>query len=112
MDWLLDRRRVPTRALAKLFERLRLLGHELRRPEGDFLRDGIYELRARHQSVNYRLLYFFHTHRSPATGRTAALAAIAVGLTKEDVVPPRLIALAARYRDRFAADPAGHTHEE
>jgi hypothetical protein len=26
-------------------ERLREMGHELRRPEADFLRDGIYELR-------------------------------------------------------------------
>ncbi len=41
-------------------ERLRELGHELRRPEADYLRDGIYELRVKHQGVNYRLLYFFH----------------------------------------------------
>ena len=38
-------------------QRLAELGHELRRPEGDHLRDGIYELRAR---LNYRLPYFFH----------------------------------------------------
>lgn len=30
-------------------ERLRELGHELRRPEADYLRDGIYELRVRLQ---------------------------------------------------------------
>jgi phage-related protein len=44
-------------------ERLGQLGHELRRPEADFLRDGIYELRVRHQSVNYRMLSF--TGRPP-----------------------------------------------
>jgi len=36
-------------------ERLAELGHELRRPDGDYLRDGIYELRVRHQRVNYRM---------------------------------------------------------
>ncbi len=32
-------------------ERLREMGHELRRPEADFLRDGIYELRASLASI-------------------------------------------------------------
>jgi len=58
--------------------RLALLGHELRRPEADLWRDGIYELRARLGSVNYRLLYFFH-------GQTVSV--IAHGLTKEAAVP-------------------------
>jgi len=40
-------------------DRLGELGHELRRPEADFLRDGIYELRASYQGVHYRMLYFF-----------------------------------------------------
>ena len=35
-------------------ERLAQLGHELRRPEADLLRDGIHELRVRHQGVHYR----------------------------------------------------------
>jgi len=45
LDWLDS---LPTKALDKCrvrIERLRDLGHELRRPEADFLRDGIYELR-------------------------------------------------------------------
>ncbi len=41
-------------------ERLKQLGHELRRPEVDYLRDQIYELRWRMGHVNYRILYFFH----------------------------------------------------
>ena len=40
--------------------RLREMGHELRRPEADFLRDGIYELRVGRQGIHYRMLYFFH----------------------------------------------------
>ena len=41
-------------------ERLAARGHELRRPEADYLRDGIYELRVSLQGVRYRILYFFH----------------------------------------------------
>ncbi len=41
-------------------ERLREMGHELRRPEADFLRDGIYELRVSLGGVHYRILYFFY----------------------------------------------------
>ena len=40
---------LPRKARAKCISRLQrlaLLGHELRRPEADFLRDGIHELRA------------------------------------------------------------------
>ena len=39
--------------------RLAELGHELRRPEADYLRDGIYELRASYQGIHYGVLYFF-----------------------------------------------------
>lgn len=59
-------------------ERLKEMGHMLRRPEADFLRDGIYELRVRHLNVNYRLLYFFHGQ---------AISIISHGLTKEAEVP-------------------------
>lgn len=84
-------------------ERLRALGHELRRPEADFLRDGIYELRVRHQRVNYRLLYFFH-------GNTAAV--VSHGLVKERRVPPGEIDRAVTQKKRFEADPQAHTYEE
>src|SRR6266853_1653937 len=42
-------------------ERLKELGHELRRLEADFLRDGIYELRVGLHHVNYRMLSRFCT---------------------------------------------------
>jgi len=45
LDWL---DHLPAKAQDKCrlrIERLRDLGHELRRPEADYLRDGIYELR-------------------------------------------------------------------
>jgi len=53
-------------------------GHELRRPAADFLRDGIYEFRAKQGRVQYRILYFFH-------GRNVAI--LAHCLTKEEHVP-------------------------
>lgn len=89
----------------KLLARIELLeekGHELRRPHADTLRDGIHELRAVSQRVNYRLLYFFH-------GQTAV---ISHGLTKEGAVPPREIDLAIERRERFASDPEKYTYQE
>lgn len=84
-------------------ERLGELGHELRRPEADYLRDDVYELRVSHLGINYRMLYFFH-------GTTAVV--ISHGLVKERVVPPSEIALAIRRRKKFLQDPKRHTYEE
>lgn len=83
--------------------RLRELGHELRRPEADYLRDGIYELRVRLRSANYRILYFFH-------GDTAAV--LTHGLAKERAVPAKEIDRAIGLKKQFVRDPAGHTTEE
>lgn len=58
LDWFRD---LPVKAQNKCrirLERLRELGHGLRRPEADFLRDGIYELRVAERRVQYRILYF------------------------------------------------------
>lgn len=60
LDWF---DHLPAKAQDKCrvwLERLAQLGHELRRPEADFLRDQIYELRIGLQGINYRILYFFH----------------------------------------------------
>ena len=63
LDWLRRLQRTDRRGYAKCVarvQRLAELGHELRRPEADFLRGGIHELRARRGRVQYRILYFFH----------------------------------------------------
>ena len=52
-------------------ERLRELGYDLRRPEADFLRDGVYELRISLNHVQDRILYSFHAESD--TDRTVAL---------------------------------------
>jgi len=77
-------------------------GHELRRPEAEYLRDGIYELRVRHMHVNYRLLYFFSGQR----------AVISHGITKDDKVPDQQIDLAIGRLRRFEHDPEKHTYVE
>ena len=83
-------------------ERLRDLGHELRRPDAAFLRDDIHELRVRWGNVNYRMLYFFHGNE----------VVISHGLTKEDVVPDTQIDRAVNRRLRFEKDPQAHTYGE
>lgn len=76
------------------------MGHELRRPEADFLRDGIYELRASYQGVHYRMLYFF---------RGKAVVVVSHGLTKEREVPSREIGPAVERKKRVEANFAQFT---
>jgi len=94
---------LPAKAQQKCLARLKRLedlGHELRRPEADYLRDGIYELRASYQGVHHRMLYFFH-------GRAAIV--ISHGITKEREVPATEIDRAIRAKESFEANPARHT---
>jgi phage-related protein len=83
-------------------ERLAELGHELRRPEADYLRDGIYELRTKFQRVNYRMLYFFHENG----------AIIVLGLIKENVVPAGDMAVAISRKKAFILNPSAYTYTE
>lgn len=84
-------------------QRLAELGHELRRPEADLLRDGIHELRARLHHVNYRILYFF-------SGGNAAI--LAHGLTKQDRVPEIAIETALKRKRNLEHEPKLHIFEE
>ena len=85
-------------------ERLRDLGHELRQPESDYLRDGIYELRAKHAGMNYRLLYFF--------GDTTTVVLSHGFFKKQSRVPEREIGSALRRKADFEARPLMHTYQE
>jgi hypothetical protein len=93
--------KVQLKCLARI-ERLREEGHALRRPEADFLRDRIYELRVGFQGVNYRMLYFFH-------GNIAAV--ISHGIVKEDKVPAKEIERAIERMSKFERNPRIHTYE-
>jgi len=81
-------------------KRLEDLGHELRRPEADFLRGGIYELRATYQGVHYRMLYFFHERKAVV---------VTHGVVKEREVPSQEIDKAIRAKSAFELNPAAHT---
>jgi|SRR5580700_4173637 hypothetical protein len=100
LNWLDEISDNPRDKLAYRIGRLEQAGHELRRPEADFLRDGIYELRVRSQRVNYRLLYFFH-------GREAV---IAQGCTKEGKVHDRDIRRAVERKIKYERNPGAHRY--
>jgi phage-related protein len=97
---------IPDKARDKCvvrLERLRELGHELRRPEADFLRDGIYELRVALQGIHYRMLYFFHRREAVVLSH---------GLVKEREVPPKEIDRAIVRKLKYEAAPGRHTYED
>ncbi len=103
LDWLDS---IPDKARDKCvvrIERLREMGHELRRPEADFLRDGIYELRVALRGIHYRVLYFFHRREAVVLSH---------GLVKERAVPPKEIERAIARKLKYEAAPSRHTHEE
>ena len=105
LAWLLElRRRNPlafTKCLVKI-RRLAALGYEIRRPESDLLRDGIYELRTHAGRVQYRILYFFH-------GRDLAILAHAI--TKEGRVPAVEIDRAVQRKRELERAPDRHTSD-
>lgn len=97
---------LPKRAIAKCYKlllRLHILGHELRRPEADYLRDGIYELRIGLHGINYRILYFFYLNKAVVASH---------GIIKQRVVPPREIDLAVKRKKQFEINPEMHTAKE
>jgi hypothetical protein len=83
-------------------ERLVERGFELRRPEADLLRDGIYELRASREGIHYRMLYFFHKQK----------AVIWTGIIKESKVPSVSIERAIKAKELYEQNPDKHTYIE
>ena len=106
VEWLEALRKRDAAAYANCvgaIQRLMAAGHELRRPTADYLRDKVYELRARRGRVNYRILYFFH-------GRGASI--LAHALTKKDQVPNADIERAIQRRRLYEVNPKKHTYTE
>ena len=103
LEWLDDLpSKVQLKCVARI-ERLKQEGHALRRPEADFLRDKIYELRVGFNGINYRMLYFFH-------GNIAAI--VSHGIIKEDKVPSKEIEKAIERMKKFVLNPETHTYKE
>lgn len=106
LEWLNQLRKREPKAYALCLGKigiLRLLGHEVRRPHADYLRDKIYELRVTYRNTQYRILYFYH-------GQEAVV--LSHGLTKEQVVPTVEIDKAIARMERFAGNPKAHTYEK
>jgi len=100
VNWLRSLPSKPRDKCVIRIERLRDHGHELRRPEADYLRDGIYELRVRFGTVNYRILYFFYG---------TSVVVVSHGIIKEDRVPAGDIDSAIERKSRFEESPQSHT---
>jgi len=99
--------KLPEKAQDKILvrlERLKELGHDLRRPEADYLRGDIYELRVKAQSINYRVLYFFHGKQ---------LVVLSHGFSKQQAkVPESEMKSAVKRRKEFQQSPSRHTFKE
>ena len=103
IDWLAALPdKVQVKCDAKM-KRLAELGYELRRPEADYLRDGIYELRIGFKGKNYRILYTFIGHQ---------IALLTHGIIKEDRVPSKEIDEAILRKAKWETDPKTHTYKE
>jgi hypothetical protein len=107
LEWLTRLLKEDRKGYANCVARIKQLatsGYELRRPAADYLRDGIYELRAKHIHVQYRILYFFH-------GQNVAILAHAI--TKEQAAVPSIDIERAIERKRlFEENPEAHTYVE
>jgi phage-related protein len=107
LDWLKVLLKKDRKGYANCVVRIRQLastGYELRRPAADYLRDGIYELRAKHIHVQYRIFYFFH-------GQNVAILAHAIS-KDTDRVPIIDIDRAIKRKHKFEKNPNIHTYQE
>jgi Phage derived protein Gp49-like (DUF891) len=107
-------------------ERLRELGYDLRRPEADFLRDGVYELRVSLNHVHAEsdadrsegrktVKRGSVKHRPKDSGQPVVRRTVAVlahCLVKEDKVPGEEIDRALARMRKFAAAPERHALAE
>ena len=107
LEWLKRLLKEDRKGYANCVARIKQLkgsGYELRRPAADYLRDGIYEIRAKHVRVQYRILYFFH-------GQNVAILAHAI-IKEEAAVPAIDIERAIERKRLFEENPEAHTHVE
>lgn len=107
LKWLKQLVKEDPKGYANCVARIKLLaesGYELRRPATDYLQDGVYELRAKHRNIQYRILYFFHGQN---------LAILAHAITKEQAAVPAIdIERAIKRKRSFEANPEIYTYVE
>jgi phage-related protein len=106
LEWLMKLRNENRKGWANCLARVKQLadvGHELRRPAADYLRDDIRELRGKFGHVQYRILYFFH-------GRNVAVLAHSI-IKEGDIVPHIDIERAIERKRIFESNPEAHSYE-
>lgn len=107
LEWLKILLKKDRKSYANCVARINLLaesGHDLRRPAADYLRDGIYELRAKHRQVQYRILYFFY-------GQNIAILAHSI-IKEGSAVPNADIDRAIARKRLFEQSPETYTYVE
>ena len=102
LEWICRQRSKVTDKCAANIVRLAELGHELRRPEADYLRNGVHELRIVHTGQQYRILYFFFDRKA------VVLAHSFLKKTKE--IADSDIELALKRKMTYESAPAAHTY--
>lgn len=103
-EWLENLRLNDPQAWTNCFSKIKLLteeGYELRRPASDYLRHGIRELRIKHKTVQYRILYFFF-------GKNIAVITHSI-VKKSSAVPNADIEKALARKLAFESNPFIHT---
>jgi phage-related protein len=102
-DRLDDLKAKDRRKCLERIERLRNEGHALNRPFAAYLKDDIYELRVKHGTISYRMLYFFYERRAVV---------ISHGLVKKTQrIVPKEIDRAVERKTEFERNPNLHTFE-
>jgi len=102
-EWLDHLEQTKPKAYAKCLARILELaerGNEMRRPHADYLRDGIYELRAPLKKTQFRILYFFFDKHAVVLSH---------GFTKTDKVPPSNIETAVDHSNLVRKSPRKYT---
>ena len=103
LDWLDDiEAKVQEKCIEKI-ERLTEFGNKLRRPNCDYLEEGIWELRLQQKNVQYRILYFYHERKTIVLSH---------GLVKKRKVPRKELKRAIENRNKYMQDPQKHTFQD
>lgn len=103
IEWLQRQGKKVQNKCQAFIEHLAEHGRDVRRPQADILRDGIYELRPKRQGIQYRILYAF-------VGEQVVL--LTHGFIKEDdKVDPAEINRAIEYKKKYEMNPELHTYK-
>lgn len=102
LDFLADLRDSARVEIIASIEALGRLGHRMRPPHNEHLGDQLYYLRINGEGGTYRVFYWPFGQGIVVLGH---------GFSKKtNRCPPQEIGKAMKQRERFAADPAGHTY--